>query len=636
MFYFEGFGGMKADRLIEMWGWSNPPPSVVEAADHVTKAKGRDIATSAEILGICDSSRVKSQLTGRRSVAAEEWSEVTYLVEKIPEFKRNVDFYKTVSAGKLYLATLKGHANSELMALPDVRRRCDEISAILITTDNNKAVVVFSSYDSMRSYESLGKAEKSKCPIYIALDCEQPVLAVSSHDEVVERINSAADASSGGDGGYVWRPANSKNDVDRKISRFIDYALESRATDISITPRENRSLNVLVRINTVLVEPKIGSAIEASLAEEVLRRLLAKSGASDNGVTIPTVPVDGQITYESPKGKAFLRLSFIPLNHAGDESRTKQSISIRVLPVSEQSVDIKKLSIPDAVVRDLNYAMSLGSGLILITGPTNSGKSTTVDAAVTSHIEQYGDAVKRIGIYDPIERYIKGMSAQIRVNHRAVDSKSSNSNPYETNLRAILRHDPDMIYVAEIRDADTAELTVKAANTGHLVLSTLHANSCRSAVERLANLVDENAKFQLAEAVALVVSQRLLPILCQHCRVESEVGAEERWQLENFLKQRGKVAAIPLRHCKARHGGCEKCSNGYAGLIPVFEVLPVTNEVREAFVALVNGDAVFIPSAENAPVNVRKYIDDRLTANFIDSTIPLLAEGVIELHSVMK
>lgn len=329
------------------------------------------------------------------------------------------------------------------------------------------------------------------------------------------------------------------------VDQIITDAITMGASDIHLEPRENR-VELRYRINGRLSPIR---NIPIKLIRMVVARIKIMA---DLDITIRRHPQDGRIEFRRDRMATDLRVSVLPTQYG---SRV-------VMRVLDRSVAIKKLD--ELGFNELNAKLfrkliQKPHGIVLVTGPTGSGKTTTLYAAVN----EIKDASSNfMTCEDPIEYSLDG------VNQSQVDERSGLT--FATQLRAILRQDPDTILVGEIRDGETAETAMRAAITGHLVLTTLHCNDAASAVPRLLNMgIDP---FMLSTSINGVVAQRLLRVLCKSCK-EKRKPSPEDLQTLNVLGAK-KVDYV------WEAVGCEKChKTGYSGRTGVHEVLPVSEHV---------------------------------------------------------
>lgn len=329
------------------------------------------------------------------------------------------------------------------------------------------------------------------------------------------------------------------------INEIISTAVRRKASDVHIEPRENR-VEVRYRIDGQLV-PVMEFPVE--LMPMVTARI--KIMAEIDVVEYRT-PQDGRILVNIDQRRIDLRLSVLP-NYFGPR------IVMRVLDRNVALRKLDELGFSERNVDLFRRMIDRPYGLVLVTGPTGSGKTTTLYAALN---ELKTTANNIMTCEDPVEYAIDG------INQSQVREKIGLT--FATQLRAILRQDPDVVLVGEIRDHETAETAIRASMTGHLVLSTLHCNDAASAVPRLLDIgIDP---FMLSSSLVGVVAQRLLRCLCPNCRVQGEADRETSEAMTAF----GLYSSEPVWNAV----GCSRCFNtGYSGRMGVHEVLPVPSEV---------------------------------------------------------
>jgi type IV pilus assembly protein PilB len=298
------------------------------------------------------------------------------------------------------------------------------------------------------------------------------------------------------------------------------------------------------------------------------------------------------------------RVSIIPITSSEYERRF-ESVVIRIIDDRNVITDLRKLGFQTQAEADFLKAISKSKGIILVTGPTGSGKSTTLMAALHQIIDP---TINVLTVEDPVEYHIKG-ARQLKIGNRFT---------FEEAIRSILRHDPDVVMVGEIRDKITADTAIKLANTGHLTFSTLHTNDAPSAISRLYKMGVET--FLLAYAINIIVAQRLVRKLCVECRKpiskEKFAVAIEMGLTEEELKS-GKIFESG--------GGCKKCNEGYKGRINVCEALYFSPEVRKAIVE---------SKTEIDEEQIRKIAKSQGMLSMLDSGLDRIRTGLTSISEV--
>ena len=324
-------------------------------------------------------------------------------------------------------------------------------------------------------------------------------------------------------------------------------AIEARASDVHIEPFEDK-LKIKYRIDGQLIEKSPASKhFQAGITSRI--KVMA-----DMNIAERFVPQDGHIEFMGPRGKVDLRVSTVPTIFG-------ESVTLRILDRSASLMNLEDLGMNKQSLAGLNQALGKAHGLILVTGPTGSGKTTTLYAALN---KIYSPSLKIITIEDPVEYQLEGI-IQMPVNPKR-------GLTFATGLRHILRQDPDIVMVGEIRDRETADIAIRAALTGHLVFSTLHTNDAAGAVTRLIDMGLE--PFLLANSLEAVLAQRLVRTICPHCK-------KPRPADENLVKSMSNSVTIDS-DVTLYHGiGCDQCNQtGMRGRMGIFELLRVTETLR--------------------------------------------------------
>jgi len=338
--------------------------------------------------------------------------------------------------------------------------------------------------------------------------------------------------------------------VVRLLSTVFEEALRSRASDIHIEPQE-KSLRIRFRVDGVL---HVQTESDAKIAGAVALRLKLMSGLD---ISEKRLPQDGRFHVKLKAGAIDVRISTMPTQHG-------ESVVMRLLNQSTGLLGLERLDLPAPVHAALQRAIRRPSGMILVTGPTGSGKTTTLYAALNA-LNSTGRKI--ITVEDPVEYRLPGLN-QVQVLEK-IDLS------FDRVLRAALRQDPDIILVGEMRDHKTAEIGLRAALTGHLVLSTLHTNDALSTPVRLLDM--GVPRYMVALSLQLVLAQRLVRTLCAHCREAHEPDAhEQEWLRLELGDGFG-------GHAFQRGRGCHECNDtGYSGRTGVYEFLEMTRELVEA------------------------------------------------------
>jgi len=344
------------------------------------------------------------------------------------------------------------------------------------------------------------------------------------------------------------RDMASEGPVIRLVNLIITRAIELRASDIHFEPFEDQ-FRVRYRIDGVLHDvespPK---RLQAAIASRV--KIMAKLNIAER-----RLPQDGRIMLRVKGKEIDFRVSSIPTIHG-------ESIVLRILDKSSIVLDIQTLGFPEDTLGGFADLIQRPHGIILVTGPTGSGKTTTLYCA----LEKINSPEKKIiTVEDPVEYQLSGIN-QIQV-------KPAIGLTFANALRSIVRQDPDVILIGEIRDAETAEIAIHSALTGHLVLTTLHTNDAPSAITRLIDMGTED--YLLSSTVIGILAQRLVRVACPFCR---EPYSPSPAVLKEMKLNSSDLAGLKVSEVK----GCEKCSNtGYWGRTGIYEFLKMTDDIQK-------------------------------------------------------
>jgi len=340
--------------------------------------------------------------------------------------------------------------------------------------------------------------------------------------------------------------------VVKLVNMVIYQAIKNKVSDIHIEPYEKK-LIIRYRQDGVLFEAlsppkKMQGAITSRI--KVM---------SDLDIAERRKPQDGKFQLKVDGRQVDFRVSVLPVIHG-------EKVVMRLLDSSNLTLNLDMLGFEEKALNDFRHAINCPYGMILVTGPTGSGKSTTLYSAL-KEIMSVEDNI--VTVEEPVEYQLEGIN-QVPVNIKR-------GLTFAAALRSILRQDPDKIMIGEIRDLETVEIAIKAALTGHLVLSTLHTNDAPSTVTRMVDMgVDQ---FMIATSVLLVSAQRLCRRLCQECKEEMEPLPPERLKALGFTDAESN--AKPKLY-KAK--GCPRCNAGYKGRFAVLETLPVNEDIQQAII----------------------------------------------------
>ncbi|HEX3021371.1 MAG TPA: GspE/PulE family protein, partial [Lachnospiraceae bacterium] len=342
------------------------------------------------------------------------------------------------------------------------------------------------------------------------------------------------------------------------VTKIIEQAVRQRASDIHIEALDNQ-VRIRYRVDGVLKEVM---RYEPELLSAIIARVKIIGGMD---ISEKRKPQDGRITSIVDRQEFDIRVSILPTVYG-------EKVVMRLTSKQNLTRNKKDLGFSEEELAKFDAILQNPHGIILVTGPTGSGKSTTLYTALS---ELNVEGVNIVTVEDPVEANINGIN-QVQVNTKAELT-------FASALRSILRQDPDIIMIGEIRDSETAEIAVKASITGHLVVSTLHTNSAASTITRLADMGVE--PYLIADSTVGVIAQRLIRKLCPRCKRQVKAGSVDKVLLGVEEEDMVVYEASPV--------GCNYCSNtGFYGRIGVYEIMPITPDLKEAISRKANAEEI--------------------------------------------
>ena len=365
----------------------------------------------------------------------------------------------------------------------------------------------------------------------------------------------------------------------RLVDSLIIDAIRRGASDIHIEPYE-RAIRVRYRIDGTLIEM---SPIPFRLKSAVISRIKIMS---ELNISERRVPQDGRIKVKTGGKAVDLRVSILPVIFG-------EKVVMRILDAGNLSLDLTKLGYTEKALEDFMFGVQQPYGMVLVTGPTGSGKSTTLYSAMSLLNEPDTNIMTA---EDPVEYNMAGIN-QVHV-------RTEIGLTFAAALRSFLRQDPNIIMVGEIRDLETAEIAIKAALTGHLVLSTLHTNDAASTINRMLDM--GVAPFLLASSLNVIQAQRLLRRLCKECK-EPDVLTKEQAAMIDMPETEGSEIMKPV--------GCAVCNRtGYKGRTGAYEVLPVNTEIKQMILDEANSMQIKEKAVEMGMISLRNDAVQKMQA----------------------
>ncbi|MCK5126528.1 MAG: Flp pilus assembly complex ATPase component TadA [candidate division Zixibacteria bacterium] len=417
---------------------------------------------------------------------------------------------------------------------------------------------------------------------YSVADSVRDILGEAQEGEHSDTIVTSAD--------FLDAFNEGDNTVVKLVNMILTRAIKDGASDVHFEPDENE-LRIRYRVNGVMREE---AAPPKKLQPEVISRIKI---ASELDVSEKRIPQDGRMSIRVEGSEIDLRVSTLPTIHG-------EKVVIRILDKRNLSTGLPELGMNDSVLEGWRSRIRTPEGLILISGPTSSGKTSTLYASL---MEINSIEKNIITVEDPVE-FSLPLINQVQINEKATLT-------FASALRAILRQNPDIIMVGEIRDSETAAIGVRAALTGHLVFSTIHTNDSIGTITRLMDMGIE--QYMVASALEAILAQRLIRTICEDCKEETEISPTL------FAKAFPNGGPMELKFYSGR--GCRQCRNtGYAGLTGLYELVQITDNLREMILAKASETAIKAEAYRNG------------YRPLFEAGIELMKQGVTTLDEILR
>lgn len=588
---------IEALHLIKTWGMGESP-CLLKHAQNVANYRGKKTGDIIAFLQIAKKEDIDRLILSKpKDVKTLEYFKNTGM----RGLSSKADEVMSIQQARCYVS----EAFNGLAVHPIVFRKDDANSRSFLATyrdemnrfdvipvkANGNLIWLFGNFDKMIQFTSLGKKDRIESPLIQALAKE-----VGGHADTVHFHTAVAEnqvymsfqqrlTEMGGehtldeDTLQTISQSDAENDsVIAIIVRMLNSAMDQEVNDLSIVPdTATRGAIVFFRKDQRLVDSRI--RLNKDERESIERILLARSNANPDGGKLRH-PVDGKLNFEGRFGQAYLRMSFIPLE---ESVMPATSISMRVLPKTTKPISLASLNIHEDLQAELRYFSKRKHGLFVVCGPTGSGKSTTIGGMLCEHEQMFGTSMKRVSVEQPCERILPGV-LHIDVSQHRYKGTTLDENTFAMALRSILRHDPDVIFVGEVRDKESCIVSIDSANTGHLVFTTTHANDTVLGYRRLASFLDKDRRFDLVNVLEGILAQRLMPLLCDHCSIEEQLTDDDMDTFTRYGINKGvnlKDYEFPVVKHSPNPKGCSHCVEGRKGMIPVHGLLTMNPEVRE-------------------------------------------------------
>ena len=438
--------------------------------------------------------------------------------------------------------------------LPEAQAR--RFRALVLEERDNAVRVGFADPTDLFAYDEVARILKRDIDIAVVTESQllETVDRVYQRTEEISGLAKELTADLGEGtvdlGALALTPGLEEAPVVKLLQSVFEAATQVRASDIHIEPQE-RSLVIRFRIDGVM---HVQTEADMKIASALVLRLKLMSGLD---ISEKRLPQDGRFNVKVKSAAIDVRISTMPTQHG-------ESVVMRLLNQGAGMLRLEHLGMPSGILERLRETIHRSSGMVLVTGPTGSGKTTTLYAALA---EINTTEKKIITVEDPVEYRLPGIN-QVQVNEKIELS-------FERVLRSALRQDPDVILVGEMRDQTTAEIGLRAAITGHMVLSTLHTNDAASTPIRLLDM--GVPRYMVAMSLQMVIAQRLVRVVCEHCARPRRLSPQEHEWL------RVEIGDDVDRHEYREGAGCSHCNGtGYLGRSGIYEMLEMTAPVVEA------------------------------------------------------
>jgi type IV pilus assembly protein PilB len=541
----------------------------LENALQEQKISGNKLGSSLVKLGYISEKNLVSFLSRHYGVPAIDLSEVQIDPEAIKMIPPDVVFKYQVIPIKRVGSTLRVAMSdpSNILAIDDIKFLTSCHVEVFVSTESTIKAAVDKFYDSSSSLaEIMGSMDGA----------ENMELLDDTEDVDIQQLQQASEDAP----------------VIKLVNLILNEAIKRRASDIHMEPYE-KIFRVRFRVDGVLQEfMKPPMKLKNAIISRV--KIMAKLDIAER-----RLPQDGRIKIKFGKDKEMdFRVSVLPTLFG-------EKVVMRLLDKTSLQLDMTKLGFEEKPLSDFKEAIHKPFGMVLVTGPTGSGKTTTLYSAITE-LNQISENISTAE--DPVEFNLMGINQ--------VQTHEEIGLTFAACLRSFLRQDPDIIMVGEIRDFETAEIAIKAALTGHLVLSTLHTNDAPSTINRLLNMGIE--PFLVASSVNVIVAQRLTRRVCEACKVPVQISPQ-------MLRNLGVPEEEISNYNCYKGNGCSQCSNtGFKGRVALYEVLPVKEEIREL---ILQGASASEVKREAMRVGMKTLRQAALTK---------LKEGVTTVEEVLK
>lgn len=570
----KGLGDKALEKAIE-WGWHEPPQSIVERARQTLQWQYRNTKDIAIGMGYITAEEAESILRGR----PEHRQELDWLAQNSLEVRENIDRIQAIHLGQQYTEMSDQYFDIHPLMQSDreIQKEANLYRAYLTICQGQEPVLVFAEATDLKAFiQQTGPALQQS---HLRKELGEVAIALGPREAVMRGLNRIlrdADDSNKQSVTVVHSSALRHSQELKVLDEMHAATLREGGTDIHIDVLPNGAIAVRYRVHGDMEDMPIRLGAEEYLN---ISRFLLKVSDAQRSSAMMVDPADGRYQYSDKTGNIVnVRASFIPTQHIQVHNAPSVSIRLRMQQMNEGEINLLEKGVSQQVMDLIGPAIKQGQGLVMLVGPTNSGKSTTIAGLLSLHRKIFGDKKSRLSAEDPVERFIPGMNQfEVAVHRRGKDG-------FAVLSKNFMRHDPDVILLGEIRDEESAEYAVQFADTGHLVFSTLHAKTSSSALQRLLNTlpVDKPLLRQAAiESTSVIMAQRLVKKLCQHCALPPRpLNDDERNEIRYLRETKGLDITEPKSVRDVNREGCRQCRGGIIGVMPINDVLVLDDDVR--------------------------------------------------------
>jgi type II secretory ATPase GspE/PulE/Tfp pilus assembly ATPase PilB-like protein len=626
------------DYAVNKWGWQIPTDEIIEQAVMCEAIIREGIKTGGIIAKMNLLDPIKVEQICRKKI--QNNSPLPTLDFILQEENNNKDLQDKRNQIMAYASGFQFFTDiptpdidvHQLMQNSAISIWCKDNDAVLMLVQKISPVLVFSRLtDEALRFGQMGKVERRTHPITQAIN-DTVYVALANPESVTNTLNSSSDIATHNEDEesskiitHIELTAKDASKGKKKFAEMHNFAFRNNCTDIHISPMSTGGVRVEFRIDKELITAGADLVLDMAEYHALKDDIAFWSGAAKSRELILT-PKDGKYTYLLGKDKIDVRVVIIPKYMDSSASKSLNIIRLRLFKQEKRGpVELADIGIKDYIIEMMIKAIRPSSGLVLMVGPTGSGKSTGLFGMVNEHVKLYRHGLSRFSLEDPVERTIPDLD-QVQVSDQM---KKINADPFTSYLEFLLRADPDLFLLGEIRSKETAIAAAQFSATGHLVLSTLHADSTSKAIGRISDMLPERGQAnQVVSALNYIFATRGLPKLCEHCKVERKVTTEEKNEIKAELVRKSEFHdnfVLPdVAHFKNKDG-CQKCDHrGIKGIVPAIEVMEVNHTVRS--IAL---------NSKLEDEDKMQQLNDQRQYKLYDEINSLVKQGLVSLKTLL-